>query len=219
MTTLFRRALGAVALLLLLSTAAQPAQAQQWAQEIEIVTSVESEQPTRVFLDSLVTAVQERDTLRVRREAGGEEMTLKALQNTLIEDGIGLFSANRAFIEYRFEIRDNRFVEIIQNVHFIFRPPSSGETDVPLLYADASHPVVQQVMTNQGVPNPENLEAISLFRDELSFASLSIDQGADIVAVAGSPIRGEFDQRRKAVLQRFKRFIYDRDKVHITEVQ
>jgi len=110
-------------------------------------------------------------------------------------------------------------IEIIQNVHFVFRPPSSGETDISLLYADASPPVVQQVMTEQGVPNPENLEAFSLFRDELSFASLSLDQGADIVAVAGSPIRGEFDRRRKAVLQRFKRFIYDRDKVYITEVR
>jgi hypothetical protein len=53
----------------------------------------------------------------------------------------------------------------------------------------------------------------------LSFASLSLDQGADMVSVAGTPVRGEFDRRRKRVLQRFKRFIYQRDKVYVTKVQ
>lgn len=198
---------------------ATPVRAQQWAQNVEIVTTVKSEQPTRVFLDSLVNEIRMRDSVRVRREPGGERMSLDDIQSTLIEEGIGLFSANRLFIEYAFEIRDNEFIEVIQSLQFIFRPEGTGQEDLSVLYVTGNRDVTREVLKTQGIPNPQNLEDVALFKDELSFASLSLDQGADMVSVAGTPVRGEFDRRRKRVLQRFKRFIYRRDKVYVTKVQ
>jgi hypothetical protein len=206
-------------LLLVAAVSVTPVRAQQWAQNVKIVTTVESEQPTRVFLDSLVNQIRMRDSVRVRREPGGERMTLADIQNTLIDEGVGLFSANRLFIEYAFEIQDNEFIEVIQSLHFVFRPQAAGENDIPVLYVTGNREYTKNVLKTQGIPNPQNLEDIALFKDELSFAGLSLDQGADMVSVAGTPVRGEFDQRRKQVLQRFKRFIYRRDKVYVTQVK
>jgi len=206
-------------LLLVAAVSVTPVRAQQWAQNVKIVTTVESEQPTRVFLDSLVNQIRMQDSVRVRREPGGERMTLADIQNTLIDEGVGLFSANRLFIEYAFEIQDNEFIEVIQSLHFVFRPQATGENDIPVLYVTGNREFTKNVLKTQGIPNPQNLEDIALFKDELSFAGLSLDQGADMVSVAGTPVRGEFDQRRKQVLQRFKRFIYRRDKVYVTQVK
>jgi hypothetical protein len=206
-------------LLLVAAVSVTPVRAQQWAQNVKIVTTVESEQPTRVFLDSLVNQIRMRDSVRVRREPGGERMTLADIQNTLIDEGVGLFSANRLFIEYAFEIQDNEFIEVIQSLHFVFRPQAAGENDIPVLYVTGNREYTKNVLKTPGIPNPQNLEDIALFKDELSFAGLSLDQGADMVSVAGTPVRGEFDQRRKQVLQRFKRFIYRRDKVYVTQVK
>jgi hypothetical protein len=209
----------ALALLLAAAAVARPAHGQQWAQTAEIITSVKSEQPTRVFLDSLVNELRARDSMRVRREPGRAPMTLSDLQDDLLEQGLGLFSANRVLIGYTFRIRDNEFIETIRSFRFIFRSESADTEDVSILYATGDRPAVRHVLRSQGIPNPRNLEAITYFKDALSFASLSLDQGADMVAVGGRPVRGEFDQRRKALLDRFKRFIYKRDQVYVTTVE
>ena len=203
--------LAAVSVGLVLGTlvSATPVRAQQRVQDVEIVTTVESGQPTRVFLDSLGNEIRMRDSVRVRREPGGDRMSLDAIQSTLIEEGIGLLSANRLFLEYAFEIRNNEFIKVIQSPHFIFRPEGTGEEDLSVLYVTGLYVTgnldfTREVLKTQGIPNPQNLGDVALFKDELPFASLSLDRGADMVSVAGTPVRSEFDRRRKRVLQRFK---------------
>lgn len=62
-------------------------------------------------------------------------MTKEALVDSLLDDGLGLQSANRLRIE--FEFVDNELVERIQSLYFFYRPVERTETDVPILYLDA----------------------------------------------------------------------------------
>lgn len=205
---------------LLLFAGGTPAQAQQWAQSVEIVSEVKSGRPNRAFLDSLVQQMRARDSIRVRRSPEADDrVTLSRLQETLLEQGLGLFSANRVFVQYEFKTRGDNFVEQIRSLHYVFRPPAGGQTDVDILYLDASDPLVKDVLRNQGLPNPNNLEAVNFFKDDLSFANLTMAHSADIVAVAGSPIRGEFDERRQRLLDRFRHFVYRKDLRYVPTVE
>lgn len=202
-----------------LAVSAPPADAQQWRQTTRVMASVESGQATRAFLDSVAARLRGTDTLTVRRSRdAGDPITASALNDSLLQDGLGMQSANRVMIDYEFEVVDNELIEEIQGLQFLYRPPSSTEQDVPVMYVDAERPMVQNLMRTSGIPDETNLSTVHYFVDELSFPALSIDQNVDVVSVAGRTIRGEFDQRRRVLLRRLKTFIYGRDKVYSTQI-
>jgi hypothetical protein len=194
----------------------QRSQAQDWKQTATVLTTVEEDQPTHTFLDTLVSVMQRQERpVTVRRHPdANRQLTFRALQDTLLQRGLGLFSANRVLIHYTFTIRGNRFIEDIGTMHYIYRPPE-GALDVPLLAVSARDSLVERVLQQKGYPMTSNLSAMRRFRDELSFAGLSLDQGADVVTVAGRTVQSEFDARRKALLRRLKDSIYNDDKTYV----
>lgn len=192
------------------------AQSQQYRQNVRVVTEVQ-EGPTRAFLDSLTTRMRQRDTMMVRRSPESDDsMTVAALSDTLLDDGVGLNSANRLFIEYQWVTQDNELVETIQSFQFVFRPAGQTERDVPIMYVDAGHPLVRNVLRTSGIPFETNLQSVRYFIDVLSFPSLALEQNATLVSIAGRTLRDGYDRRRRALLGRLTKFIYDRDKVYVT---
>lgn len=181
------------------------------------MADVERGQAPSAFLDSLLHHLRHRDTMAVRRSPGDEApRTKEALVDLLLDDGLGLQSANRLLIE--FEIVDNELIERIQSLYFFYQPVERTETDVPILYLNAEREVVANLLQGSGIADEQNLERVHAFTDELSFPRLSRNENARIVGVGGEAIRGRFDQRRRVLVRRLKAFIYDRDKVYTTRV-
>lgn len=205
-----------VALLFGLTSAPPEAQAQQYEQNVRVVTEVK-EGPTRAFLDSLTTRMRQRDTMKVQRSPeAGDSMTVAALRDTLLDEGVGLTSANRLFIEYQWVTQDNELIETIQSFHFVFRPAGERSRDVPIMYVDAGHPLVRTLLRTSGIPFETNLQSVQYFIDVLSFPSLALEQNATVVRIGGRTLRDGYDRRRRALLSRLTEFIYDRDKVYVT---
>ena len=105
----------------------------------------------RVLLDSLVH-VMERRSLAVRRSADIDSSTTVAqLRSTLIDEkGIGIGSANHAFIDYRFSIdNESDFRQEVAAIRFVFRP-GPNQTDVPVLYLDARSGWVDTFLHTRG---------------------------------------------------------------------
>lgn len=214
------RTLGSILLVaVLLAGSARPVDAQQWRQTTRVMAAVESGQATRAFLDSVAARLRANDTLTVRQSRDASEpITASALNDSLLQDGLGMQSANRVMLDYEFEVVDNELIEEIQGLQFLYRPPSNTEQDVPIMYVDAERPMVQDLMRTSGIPDETNLSTVHYFVDELSFPALSIDQNVEVVSVSGRTIRGEFDRRRRVLLRRLKTFIYERDKVYSTQI-
>jgi hypothetical protein len=215
---LMRRSVAVLLLALCVAGTAPATDAQQWLQRATVIANIDEGQAPRAFLDTVATRLRKRDTLTVRRTPDGERLTAQALSDSLLEEGLGLQSANRILIQYQFEVIDNEFVEQIQSVEFIYRPTAQNDTDVPILYLDAERPLVARIMRSSGIPNEQNLSTIHYFVNELSFPALSLDQNVRVVSVGGEALRGEFDQRRRVLMRRLKQFIYDRDKVYSTKL-
>lgn len=212
-----RTAVTAVLAVMLLA-AAQPAEAQQWRQTATVMADVKTGHATRAFIDTVANRLRKSDTLMVRRSRDGEPMRLQTLQDSLVADGVGLQSANRMFIDYEFQIVDNELIEEIQDIQLIFRPPSTTERDISVLYLDAEQEMVADVMRESGVPDESNVAMTHYFVNELSFPALSLDQNVEVVSAAGRDLREGYDQRRKVLMRQMKTFIYDRDKVYHTRI-
>ncbi len=110
---------------------ATPATTQQWRQTARVMADVERGQAPSAFLDALTHHLRHRDTMAVRRSPTDPlPMTKEALVDSLLDDGLGLQSANRLRIEFEFEIVDNELVERIQSLYFFYRPVECTETDI-----------------------------------------------------------------------------------------
>jgi len=187
----------------------QDATAQLWLQTSRIATPVE-QGPIRVFLDTLVT-VMERKNVRVSRTPSqSETMTVSSLRNQLIEEeGVGLNSANHAFIDYRFTIDDgSSFQQEISALHFVYRP-GPGQADISILYLDARSGWVDQLLYNKGTSLDTNEAALIPFDRHLGFAQIARPQESEIVEIGGETIREGFHQKKEALIRKVERLTYE----------
>jgi len=221
-STVFRagRAVSMVALLVgtltgasLQEATAQPTASQSgalWLQTATVVTPIERG-PTRAFLDTLVNVVERKDGIRVLRSPDAEKrMDISSLRSALIsEEGIGVTSANHAFIDYRFSIDNgSRFRQTIRSIHFVFRP-GPQQTDISVLYLDAQQPWVKEVIHRNGTSLRSNQAAVIPFHRHLGFANIARQEKSEVVEVAGETIRSGFDERKEDLIQKVQRLTYE----------
>jgi hypothetical protein len=197
----FAAALGGLLLSFGFSTA--PAQAQEWAQEVQIITTVGYGEPLHVFVDSLSNSLNRHPDTQVKRTAQDEAPVAFAdLRDELLDDGIDLNSATHAFIRYRFELTTGaEIVETIEAMTFIFRG-REDRSDLPILHLDTRDPVVNNLIRHRGVPSPVNLKAVRTFRDMLAFPYLNTRQETAMVEIAGRAVR-EDNPRQQKILTDF----------------
>jgi hypothetical protein len=195
-----------VALLLLIP---QEANGQLWLQTSRVVTPVE-QGPIRTMLDSLVNVMERRD-LRVKRSPDTDSsMTVSQLRSTLInEEGIGIGSANHAFIDYRFSIDNgSTFRQEVSSIRFVFRP-GPDQTDVPVMYLDAENGWLDPFLYNKGTQLKTNEAALIPFHRHLGFAQIARQKKTEIVEIGGQTVRKGFDQKKEALIRKVERLTYE----------
>lgn len=187
----------------------QEATAQRWLQTSQLVTDIQTDGPVRALLDTLVNVIERKDNIKVRRSPDASAtMSLSDLRNTLINGpGIGLTSANKVFIDYRFEIQNRGFEESIESFQFVFRPPGGDQEDVQMLYLDASESWLRNILRNKGTSLTTNEAALKTFSDQLAFARTV--QDAQIVEIAGETVREGFEAKKRQLVQKIQRLTYE----------
>ena len=182
--------------------------AQRWLQTTQLVTPIQSDGPTRALLDTLVQVIERRDDIQVKRSPDAPETyTLSELKDNLInEAGIGLTSANRIFIDYRFEIENRGFQEVIESFRFVYRP-GQGEEDIQMMYVDASEPWFESILKNKGTTLRTNQAALKTFKDQLAFARMQDD--GKIVEISGQTVREGFEAKKRSLVQKITRLTYE----------
>ncbi|MEM8599337.1 MAG: hypothetical protein AAGF99_05415 [Bacteroidota bacterium] len=182
-TTLRRLALVALVAPLLL---AQAVLAQgNWRQTVEIIVPVERENEqnvTGVFLDSLVSYI-ENDDLQVRRDREDESSyTLSQIEDDLSYEGLFLSSANRVFITYKMEGNSRGFRSSIEEIFFIYRPDGEyADVDIPVLYLTGDNATLKRLLNNSGTNMRYNEAAFKPFRDQIAMHQLAKTSDAVIV--------------------------------------
>lgn len=179
----------------------------RWRQTVEIIAPVQQEEATGALLDTLVQ-VAERRNLRLRRSPEDEErLSFSALEEALLSEGVDFSSANRVFITYRFEADQRGLQTTIEDLYFIYRPEGGESQDIPIFSVDATEPVVQNTLTNSGLPERTNEVALRPFYQQLLFHNLPESQ---LVALGGEVIRDqeEAERERERVLRTIRRFLY-----------
>jgi len=176
-------------LLLLVPTSVH---AQEWAQEIQIVTTVGYEEPLHVFVDSLSNALTQNPDTRVKHTPQDDAgVSFTELRAELLNNGLALNSATHAFIRYRFELTaGSEIVETIETMYFIFRG-REDRSDIPILYVDTREPVVGTLIRKSGIPSPVNLKSVTTFREMLAFPQLHSRQETAMVEIAGRAVRDD----------------------------
>ena len=185
-------------LLLLLGFTTSPVQAQEWRQEVQLITTIGYEDPIHIFVDSLSNVLSRNPQVQVRREAqDAASMSFNKLQEELYDDGIDLHSATHLFIRYRFDFRlGSEIVETIEEMYFIYRGNES-RADVPILHVSARKPIVNDLIRKSGIPSIANMEVVKTFREILAFPYLNKRDDSAMVEIAGRPLRevGSPEQR------------------------
>ena len=206
-----RRAAGVLSLVLVsfLLLMPQEANGQLWLQTSRVVTPVE-QGPVRVLLDSLVTVMERREFTVKRSPDQDTSMTVSQLRTTLInEQGIGIGSANHAFIDYRFTIDNgSTFRQEVASIRFVFRP-GPNQTDVPVLYLDARSGWVDTFLHNKGTDLKTNEAALIPFHRHLGFAQIARQKNTEIVEIGGQTVRKGFDQKKEALIRKVERLTYE----------
>lgn len=169
-------------LVLLCASLVAPVHAQQWRQEIQIITPIQFDDPIHVFLDSVDAVLARTPDLRIRRQADSTTMSYRALRESLYADGVDLRSATHAFIRYRFDLTEQGtgVVETIEDLYFIFRVDES-RVDIPILYLDTRDPGVSTLLTDHGIPSMVNMMAMTPFRQLMAYPYLDERQEIAIV--------------------------------------
>ncbi len=214
MKSSLRAGMLAFAVLLLAGAATQTAQAQaRWLQHVQIIVPVEEEKATGALLDTLVAALDRGEDLPLYRGPDMEQrVSYSELENDLLNEGLALSSANRVFINYRFEADRGAFVEAIEGLYFIYRPTGMTDTDIPVFYVDAGDPVVKELFLESGTTLRVNEAAFHPFRRQLQFAGLISEYAGDmnqmIVSVGDRVIRDRIEARseRRRLLNTIRRF-------------
>jgi hypothetical protein len=190
-------------LLLLCSYAIPSAQAQEWAQEVQIITTVGYGEPLHILVDSLSSVLARNpETLVQRTPQDDAPVAYSDLRDELLSEGVDLNSASHAFIRYRFElVNGSEIVETIDEMYFIYRG-REDRSDLPILHVDTRMPVVNDLIRNKGVPSLTNMKAVRSFRDMLAFPYLNRRQETAMVEIAGRAVREE-NPRQEHLLTEF----------------
>ena len=179
-----------------------PAQAQEWGQEIQVITTIPYESPTQVFLDSVASILDRNPDVMVRRSPRDKSpVPFRTLQNELYDEGVDLRSASHVFLRYQFDLNEqgSGVTETIQDMHFIFRFDES-ESDLPILYLNTRDPVVSGVLLNRGIPSPVNMRSMTSFRQFLAFPVLYDQQQTVVVEIGRRSLREELGPRQTALV-------------------
>jgi len=205
------RSVGVLGLLLaaLCLAAPQSAQGQLWLQTSRVLTPIENG-PTRAFLDTLINVMEQKDVRVKRSPEQNGKMNVSALRNQLIsENGIGLGSANHAFIDYRFSIDNgSRFRQSITTIHFVFRP-GPNQNDISIMHIDAQQPWVERVIHQKGTSLRTNEAALIPFHRHLSFANIARQTKTQVVEIGSRTVREKFDERKAALIRKVERLTYE----------
>lgn len=200
----------AVSAVLFLATGPQEAKGQLWLQTARVVTPV-GDGAVQAFLDTSVAVAERREDIELRRAPNQDEtFSVSELQSRLIDDaGIGVGSANRVFLGYRFFLDSSGgFQEEITDAHFVFRP-GPNQSDIPVIYLDAEDQWAREVINKKGTSLLTNEAAMIPFRRHFRFSELARDEETQIVEVAGQTVREGFDERKEALLQKVEELMYE----------
>lgn len=186
----------------LLSVATVPLHAQEWKQEIQVITPIKNGEPLSILLDSLVSTLDRNPDILVRRAS--EDTTsipYRTLQETLLAEGVDLRSASHALIRYRFDLAGHGvpMVETIEDFYFIFRFDESY-ADLPLLHLTTRDAVVNDVLVTRGIPSTVNMKSIRPFRRMVSFPILRRNQELAVVEVGGTPLRDGLTAEQRPIV-------------------
>jgi len=164
----------------------------------------------RVFLDSLVNVMERKDITVQRSPEEKEKMKIADLRSALInEQGIGLGSANHAFINYRFTIDNgSNFEQEITNIYFVFRP-GPDQSDIPVMYVNAREAWVQKLLNQKGTSLRTNEAALIPFQRHLGFANIARKETSDVVEISGETVREKFDEEKEALIRKIERLMYE----------
>lgn len=211
----FRRGAGGLlclALVLLLFVPTE-AQAQRWLKTTQMIAPVEADTPTRALLDTLVSVIDRTDSLMVKRSPDAtEKLPVESLREMLInQEGIGLTSANQVFINHRFEVDRDGFTERVTELFFVYRPPSAGEEDIPIMYLNATSDWVRRTLTENGTTLASNEAAMMPFSDQLAFVRLLRGQNVQIVQVGNRTVREGFGTKERNLIDQITQLSYSSD--------
>lgn len=183
------------------------AHAQRWLQTSQLlIDDFENNSPPRVLLDTLNQVLSRNDSILVRREPGGEKMKLSEVKNEVINAGFAFTSANRVFINYKFEIKNRGFEESIESLKYIYRPPGDAAEDIPFLYIDATKQWVKDILRNKGTTLATNQAALKTFSDQLAFARMA--ENGQVVQIAGNTVREGYEREKRQLVQKIQRLTY-----------
>lgn len=193
----------------MLLLAPQDANAQRWLQTSQLVTNIDRDGPTRALLDTLVSVLERKDSIRVKRSPETKtKIEISDLKDKLInEQGIGLTSANKVFIDYRFEIKNRGFQETITAFNFVYRPRGGAQEDIKMLYIDATEKWVRDILVNKGTTLRTNQAALLTFKDQLAFARMV--QNGKVVEIADRTVREGFERKKRELVQKIQRLTYE----------
>lgn len=180
-------------LILLLSVAPSSIQAQDWQQEIQIITPIQYGEPMYVFLDSLASALDRNPTMRVHRSNDDStSMTYRALREDLYEEGVDLRSASHAFIRYRFDLnpQGSGVIETIEEIYFILRLDES-RADLPILHVDTQNSNVSTLLVDRGIPSMVNMKSYTPFRQMLAYPVMNQRQETAVVELGRRALRDQ----------------------------
>jgi len=191
----------AASLALLFALSAAPATAQDWRQEIQVITPVAFDDPTHMLLDSLDARLSRFPEISVRRAPEAPALSYPDLREALYADGIDLRSASHALLHYRFDLAEHGagVVETLKSLTFILRLDES-RVDVPVVHLDTRSPLVSALLTGSGIPSPVNMKSITPFRTLMAYPYLSAHQETHLVEFGGRTIREALPVRQAAVL-------------------
>jgi len=199
-----------LAVALLLFILPRDAQAQRWLQTTQVIAPVEADTPTRALLDTLVNVIDRSDSLMVKRSPeDATRMPVRELENMLLDqEGVGLSSANNVFIDYRFEVNRDGFRERVTELFFIFRPPGTGEEDIPIMYLSGNDDWVADVLLNKGTTLVSNEAALRPFGDQIAFAKIVRQRSTRIVEIGDRTVRDGFEAKKSQLVDKIMRLTY-----------
>jgi hypothetical protein len=189
-------------LLLPLSLTPFSAHAQEWRQEIQLITTIGFGDPMHLFVDSLASALDRNPDRLVRRSVEDRAaIPYGELRDALYAEGVDLRSASHAFIRYRFELDELGvgIVETVEDIYFIFRLDESV-SDLPILHVDTSDPVVSQLLLNRGVSSTLNMAAVTTFRQTMAFPIITDREKTAVVEIGRRPLRDEMTPEQRNLL-------------------
>jgi hypothetical protein len=200
-------AVGACVLAGLLPGTAQAQSQSRWLRTVQVITPVNDREVTGILLDTLMTVIERRSLPVQRSPDDAETQSFSQLEQALLDEGLDVTSATQVFITYRYESTQQGFSAQILDLYFIYRSTEFEEADIPILYLDATDPVIQNIMVNSGVKSEVNEAVIRPFIEQLSINQL---MGSTVVKVGERIIRDEkvadYEKRRLMAIIREKSY-------------